>query len=84
MTSRSWLSWVFRWRTGRELFWVKSLNIQKKFGHLNVIRNFKIDKDAFSWPQETRGIALGDTLTKIRNINQQKAIHKYLIGSQST
>jgi hypothetical protein len=38
---------------------------KEQFGH------FKIDKD-LSWPQETRGIALGETLMSIRNLNCHK------------
>jgi hypothetical protein len=52
---------------------------KEKFGHLNVVFDFKIDKGDLSWPQETRGIALGETLAKIRNRNDHKAIHKDLI-----
>jgi hypothetical protein len=52
---------------------------KEKFGHVNVIRDFKIDKDDLSWPQETRGIVLGETLNHIRNMNGYKAIHKDLI-----
>jgi hypothetical protein len=51
----------------------------EKFGHLNVVQDFKIDRDDLSWPQETRGIALGETLHSIRNMNCHKAIHKDLI-----
>jgi hypothetical protein len=52
---------------------------KEKFGHLIVIPNFKIDKDDLSWPQETRGMALGETLKNIRNRNDYEAIHKGLI-----
>jgi hypothetical protein len=52
---------------------------KEKFGHLNVVHDFKIDKDDLSWPQETRGIALGEILHHIRNYNYHKAIHKDLI-----
>jgi hypothetical protein len=56
---------------------------KEKFGHLNVVSGgvnmFKIDKNDLSWPQETRGIALGKTLTDIRHKNCHKAIHKDLI-----
>jgi hypothetical protein len=52
---------------------------KEKFGHLIVIPNFKIDKDDLSWPQETRGMALGETLHNIRNRNDYEAIHKVLI-----
>jgi hypothetical protein len=35
---------------------------KEKFGHLNVVQDFKIDKDDLSsWPQETRGVSLGGT-----------------------
>jgi hypothetical protein len=58
-------------------------SFKEKFGHLNVITNgvniFKIDKDDLSWPQETRGMSLGETLVNIRHLNHHKAIHKDLI-----
>jgi hypothetical protein len=52
---------------------------KEKFGHLNVVKDFKIDKNDLSWPQETRDMALGETLHSIRKINIHKAIHKDLI-----
>jgi hypothetical protein len=54
---------------------------KEKFGHLNVVQDFKFDKedDLSSWPQETRGIYLGGMLMDIRNMNNHKAIHKDMI-----
>eukprot|EP01034_Spumella_vulgaris_P030753 gene30753-38013_t len=52
---------------------------KEKFDHCEVLINFKIDKNDTTWPKETRGVALGACLNKIRCYHAHKSIHNDLI-----
>lgn len=49
-------------------------------GHCRVQRNFVVPTDDQQWPEECKGLLLGETLHGIRNKKLHKAIHDDLIA----
>lgn len=49
------------------------------FGHCKVSRSFVVGEEDTNWPEECRGMLLGETLHGIRNKKLHKPIHEDLI-----
>ena len=50
-----------------------------KFGHCIVPQRFKIDKRDLTWPEETRGMKLGQCCMRIRSNKAHKSLQRQLV-----